>query len=108
MKYCCGMFQVLLEGCGKRGLSVVVLDAYTSKKRYVFLLQARITDAEQPFTEVTPYPIALETTVGISYCPHCGKDLARFYAYGSLPMHPELVPEWDDDFRRLQERGTSS
>jgi len=108
MKYCCGMFQVLLEGCGKRGLSVVVLDAYTSKKRYVFLLQARITDAEQPFTEVTPYPIALETTVGISYCPHCGKDLARFYAYGSLPMHPELMPEWDEAFRRNRARDTQS
>lgn len=102
MKYCCAMFQDLLESVGKRGLSVVVIDSSQKSERYVFLLQARATDADQPFMAVTAYPVTTIMTMGIAYCPACGQDLCRFYAHTILPVHPELASSWNDSHRRLE------
>lgn len=93
VRYCCGMFQDLVESAGERGHAVVVLDG-GKHSRHAFLLQSRATDAAQPFTEVTTYPVALVATMAISYCPCCGTELKRFYDHTSLPLHPELAREW--------------
>jgi hypothetical protein len=100
MKYCCSMFQDLLELAGRRGQSVVVIDGGVTRKRYAFLFQARATDADQPCTEVTTYPVATVMTMEIEYCPCCGKNLDRFYARASLPVHPELADAWDEAHHR--------
>jgi hypothetical protein len=95
MKYCCSMFQDLLDDAGHRGQSVVVIDG-GRQCRYQFLLQGRATKSNQPFQEVTSNPVATVMKMGIAYCPFCGVNLSEFYAHVSLPLHPELAPTWHE------------
>jgi hypothetical protein len=93
MTFCCSVFQDSVESAGERGPSVVVIDGGESSP-YAFRLQWRATDASQPFTAVTPYPVTTVVTMGIAFCPWCGADLKQFYAARALPLHPELAGGW--------------
>jgi hypothetical protein len=99
MQFCCSIFEDLLDSAGERGLAVVVISG-GRRKKYAFLLQGRATSADQPFEEVTSYPVALEMTMGIAFCPNCGEDLERYYAHATLHMRPELAPAWAAAYQR--------
>lgn len=90
-KFCCLQFRNMLEWGGSRGLAIIVADGSAHSTKYRFYLQMRATNADQPFTTVTDFPVALHMNLSIDFCPWCGKDLHRFYSHASLPMHPELV-----------------
>ncbi len=95
MNFCCGGFEDLLLSAGNRGLSVVVIKEHTGRYKKVFFLQARVTDSEQLFAPVTPFPVSTIMQMSIEYCMYCGKNLGRYYARSPLTLRPDLLISHD-------------
>ena len=107
--FCCQFFQSLWEKREKRGLSVMVEE---DDHQPLFWLQMRglDSDKEEQYARIgkattvdksklsesdltTSCELTLWTRKPIRYCPHCGKNLHRFYGrnwrtlFAPVPEH---------------------
>lgn len=110
--FCCQFFQSLWENREKHGLSIVVGQ---NDHQPLFWLQMRglDSDKEEQYARIgkatavdksklsvsdlaTSCALTLWTRTPIRYCPHCGKNLHRFYGrnwrtlFAPVPEHHML------------------
>ncbi len=93
--YCCYTFENLINNAGKRGLSVLVrmLDG-----EMFFCLQMRpidFVDRQGPVEvkgSMGSEYLTLSESMGIRYCPSCGKCLADL-ASANLKSYKKLIPQ---------------
>lgn len=74
--WCCPPCKRAFENLEERGFSVFLAEAPPLN----FVLRHRAVDAADIGTTNSPVPLSLISETGISFCPWCGTDLARFYA----------------------------
>jgi hypothetical protein len=87
MKYCCEVFRSILNEGGKRGLSIIVVEANVGP---VFFFQARSLDPERQLPS-TGFVVTTELEVAIKFCPWCGANLKRKYGRNAADLaRPEL------------------
>jgi hypothetical protein len=77
MEWCCRVFEGWYDLAGKRGLGVLVEQEEDGRPR--FLLQFRSVDAGDESKVLTEVPFEIKGTVGIAFCPWCGKHLEPWY-----------------------------
>ena len=89
MKWCCLTFKSWYQSAGGRGITVLVGRNSTGGPEFV--LQHRSIDKEISSLPVTDYPISVVSDTYISFCPWCGRDLARWYRKHIDELHrPEF------------------
>jgi len=74
--FCCPGFEALISNAGKRGVAVIVV--WRKPGGLKFLLQSRgIAHDDEALFKPMPLPlyINISSTVGLRYCPSCGKRL---------------------------------
>src|SRR5262245_61429940 len=76
--WCCSPFEGAFENAGERGLAVVV-GARDADEPASFYLQGRAVDQNVTPDFHTPFPLALVSEVGITFCPWCGVRLEKYY-----------------------------
>lgn len=77
--WCCSIFKSWFENGGMRGASyVVVRNEVTGGPSFAVIHRA--LDQGAPFDYIGDEPVATVTDFRISYCPHCGKLLEKWYA----------------------------
>jgi hypothetical protein len=78
VKWCCAGFEAAYQAGGSRTIAAVV-DRY-SDGRPAFLLQSRTFDSGyEPPALNSSVPMTLITEAGMSFCPWCGNNLAKWY-----------------------------
>jgi hypothetical protein len=75
MRWCCAIFEGLVEFQGQRGLSAIVANIEGDR----FVLQGRAVDAGVQHGHTDVLVSVVEQQV-IFHCPGCGVDLLKFYA----------------------------
>jgi hypothetical protein len=92
MKWCCSIFEDLVDCAGERGLAIIVATLKDDR----FLLQFRAVEVGHAlgYNEV---PVAVEGHRVIFFCPGCGVNLAKFYKKSMDALRrQDLLPdaEW--------------
>lgn len=91
-RWCCAPFKFNFENAGCRGATIRVSASPEGKPQ--FYLQHRAVDIEhQESLPKIPIPISLVSQTGVTYCPWCGRRLARFYrrTWEQL-LEPDIPP----------------
>lgn len=107
--FCCQFFQSLWENRKKHGLSIVV-DQNDHQPLFWLQMRGLDSDKEEQYARIgkatavdksklsvsdlaTSCELTLWTRTPIRYCPHCGKNLHRFYGrnwrtlFAPVPEH---------------------
>jgi len=75
VRWCCIGFKSAFAHAGERGFGVFV-DA--SANPTLFVLQHRALDPGAPMPDYNGH-LSIITQTGMTHCPWCGKELARWY-----------------------------
>jgi len=84
MKYCCDGFKDAFKNIEKRGFSIFATEDNFNKPIFYLYFRSIDMDEENELKSLLynvkfQKAFTLSTECVISYCPWCGKNLARFY-----------------------------
>ena len=98
--YCCDLLENSISHAGQRGLATLV---ERTPERFIFYLQSRaVAFGDERRLRIEPMDITLniDFTVGIHFCPWCGKRLQELVGaapreFAELALQQrELVPKF--------------
>lgn len=75
--WCCPIFADHYKQAGERGLATIVVES--SQQRPRFILQFRAVARRDEDLVQSTVPLSFLTEHDISFCPWCGRKLARWY-----------------------------
>lgn len=85
MKWCCPNFKSWHEAAGERGYTVFAEPIADGKS--AFVVQYRAVDIAQEHLVSSQTPLTLLADIRISYCPWCGRDLAKWYGRNTEELY---------------------
>jgi hypothetical protein len=97
--FCCRGFEILIETVGQRGISALI---YDTPNGFRFGLQGRaVSKEDELFLSKNPSPtplptkgnVSLSATIGLNYCPFCGRDLQTLITSSTKKRFQVLAEE---------------